>query len=349
MIDPRDATFSGHGLNRPECAVTHVSGWSFCPNWTAPGGVSAIAPDGRVFRHLAKDWDTVAARHALDPVLRANGVVLEEGGSFLLAHLGDERGGVFRLHPDGQVEALLVALDGAPLPPCNFAGPDGQGGFHLTVSTRRVPRADAYRGDVADGFIIHCDDEGHARIVADGLGYTNEAWPRPDGKRFFANETFARRIACFDLSADGSLANRRTFAELGPGNFCDGLAFDENGDVWVSCIVSNRLLRVDADGQVHVWMEDCDPATLDAAEAAWRENRMGRPHLDNSGGAVMRNVSNLAFLADGSKRALLGCLLDERMPLVPMPVAGAPMAHWTCDITPLISALEQSTPVGPAP
>ena len=117
----------------------------------------------------------------------------------------------------------------------------------------------------------------------------------------------------------------------------------------MSCIVSNRLLRVDVDGGVHVWMEDCAPEVLADAEAAYREHAMGRPHLDRSGGAVMRNVSNLAFLADGSKGALLGCLLGDRMPLVHMPVAGAPMPHWTCDIAPLINGLEASTPVEPAP
>ena len=202
MFDPRDATFVGHSLNRPECAIHHASGWAFCPDWTEPGGMSAVAPDGRVFRHLATNWPDLAERHGLDAVLRANGAVLEEGGAFLLAHLGERRGGVFRLHVDGRVEALLTEFAGDPLPPANFAGPDGQGGFHLTVSTRHVPRGSAYRGDVADGFIIHRDADGGARIVADGLGYTNEAWPHPDGKRFFANETFARRIACFDLNDD---------------------------------------------------------------------------------------------------------------------------------------------------
>ena len=38
----------------------------------------------------------------------------------------------------------------------------------------------AYRSQVADGTIVLCDSHG-ARVVADGLGYTNEALPSPDG------------------------------------------------------------------------------------------------------------------------------------------------------------------------
>jgi len=50
---------------------------------------------------------------------------------------------------------------------------DSQNRIWLTISTRRTPRALGYRSDVDDGYIVLLD-HGGARIVADGLGYTNE-------------------------------------------------------------------------------------------------------------------------------------------------------------------------------
>ena len=67
----------------------------------------------------------------------------------------------------------MTAADGFRLPPANFVLIDTNDRIWLTVSTRRTPRALGYRPDVADGFIV-LQDRGDARIVADGLGYTNE-------------------------------------------------------------------------------------------------------------------------------------------------------------------------------
>ena len=38
--------------------------------------------------------------------------------------------------------------------------------------------------------------------------------------------------------------------------FSDGFAFDEMGALWVTSLVSNRLLRVDHDGSVETLIED---------------------------------------------------------------------------------------------
>ena len=45
-------------------------------------------------------------------------------------------------------------------------------------------------------------DEAPARVVADGLGYTNECAIHPSGQWLYVNETFARRLSRFRLAAD---------------------------------------------------------------------------------------------------------------------------------------------------
>lgn len=343
-ISSEQLSFIGHGLSRPECAFAHQSGIVLVPDWTGDGGVSVIFPDGKVKRHLAKNWQDIAEPLGLDEPLRPNGICLLEGGHILMAHLGAERGGVYSLAPDGTVSEFLTELDGEPLPPSNFVTIDDQGRVWITVSTRQTPRALAYRSDVADGFIVLVDN-GKARIVADDLGYTNECMVHPDGKRLFVNETFARRLTSFDIGADNSLSNRTVIATLGRGTYPDGLAFDEHGDAWLTSIVSNRLLRVTGDGAVDIYLEDVDPDHLEWVEQAWQDHGMGRPHLDKAAGKVLRNVSNLAFGGDDLDQAVLGCLLGDSLATFPMPVRGHRPVQWTFDIEPLIQALMDSNSI----
>ena len=323
--------FTGSGLRRPECVLAHVSGVLIVPDWTDGGGVSLVLPDGRTVRHLASD------RTADDP-LRPNGIALEDGGSVLMAHLGDETGGVVRLQPHGSTPVVLDRLDGVPLPPCNFVIADGAGGLWLTVSTRRVPRALGYRKDVDDGFIVHVAPDGSARIAADGLGYTNECMLHPSGRWLYVNETFGRRLSRFELTGSGKLGPRQTVCEFGPGTFPDGLAFDVDGNAWVTSIVSNRLVRVSADGQRTIWLEDVEPGHLAWVEDAYQASEMGRPHLDGVKSKRLRNISNLAFGGPDLRTGYLGCLLGEQVAFLPMPVAGHPLPHWTVDISPLLAA-----------
>ncbi len=60
----------------------------------------------------------------------------------------------------------------------------------LFVSTGLVPRALAYRREIADGFVALVDHSG-ARIVAEGPGYTDEAILDAAGEWLYVNKTFA--------------------------------------------------------------------------------------------------------------------------------------------------------------
>ena len=326
--NPPAIEFTGFALKRPECVVAHASGILIVPDWTDPGGISVIFPDGSVKRHLAVDPPLT---------LRPNGIALVEGGDVLLVHLGSEDGGVWRLRPDGSVDQEIGEVENLPLPPSNFCHVDAEGRRWVSVSTRHQPRSEAYRGDVCDGFIVLSDRRGD-RIVADGLGYTNECLVHPDGRRLFVNETFGRRLSCFDISAGGELENRRTVTEFGPGTFPDGMAFDANGDVWIVSIVSNRVIHVDNRGRQTLFVEDVDPAFLEQAETAYLAGEMGRPHLDNNPAAQLFNISSLAFAGDDLRTMVFGCLLGDRLPFASSPVAGWVMPHYRANIDPLLRA-----------
>lgn len=318
----------GSGLVRPECVVAHASGLLIVPDWTGPGGVALVAPDGRVTRLAATRPDP-----GVDRPVRPNGIALEDGGTILLAHLGPERGGVYRLSADGACAVVTDTLDGAPMPPANFVAADGRGRLWITVSTMRVPRALDYRPDASSG-LIALHDGGTTRRVADGLGYANECLLSADGRTLWVNETFARRLTAFDVTGDG-LTERRTVARFGPGLFPDGLAEAADGSLFVTSIVSNTVLRVWADGRIETVLADADPGHVAWVEAAFAEGTMGRPHLDTAAGRRLRNVSSLAFAGPDLRTAWLGCLLGDRLFGFDSPVAGRALPHWACDLGPL--------------
>jgi sugar lactone lactonase YvrE len=60
-------------------------------------------------------------------------------------------------------------------------------------------------------------------------------------------ETFAHRISVYDLADDGSLGNRRCFAQFGDDVDPDGICLDPEGDVWLATATKPEVLRV-ADG-----------------------------------------------------------------------------------------------------
>ena len=317
-----DLSFIGQGLNRPECVVSHESGCLFASDWTGNGGVSVIRPDGSVKRILAVDRDRP---------LRPNGIALAPEGRFLLAHLGDADGGVWQLDPDGRVEPVVIEVDGAPMPATNFVHLDRRRRIWATISTRLMPRARGYRGDLNDGFVVLHDDRG-TRIVADGLGFTNECVVHPSGEQLYVNETFARRTSAFAIRPDGSLGRRRTVAEYGEGTFPDGLTFDAEGGVWITSIVSNRVIRIAPDGHQDAILEDCEPDHLEWVELAFRAGEMGRPHLDTIKSRRLRNISSLAFGGPDLRTAYLGCLLGDRIASFESPVAGYAPPHWKFDL-----------------
>jgi sugar lactone lactonase YvrE len=331
MIDLSQIAFHGSGLQRPECVITHESGLLFAADWAGNGGVAIVSPEGGVTRIEASSPPRQ---------LRPNGIALEPGGSFLLADLGAEAGGIFRLHPSGSIEPVATELEGRDFPPTNYAYRDERGRLWITVSTRRVPRNLGYRPDVNDGFIVLAD-AGMVRIVADGLGYTNECLLSPDGDFLYVNETFTRKLSRFPVHSDGSLGAKQVVAVFGAGTYPDGLTFDSEGGVWITSIVSNRVVRIDQDGGQEIILEDADPDHIAWTEAAYQAGELGRPHLDRIASRRLKNISSLAFGGPDLKTAYLGCLLGDEIASFESPIAGHPPVHWTYPLGDLTHHLPQ--------
>jgi sugar lactone lactonase YvrE len=261
-----------------------------------------------------------------------NGFALLPDGTFLIANMGHD-GGVWARRPGGQVEPYLMEADGERLAKANFVFNDDKGRVWITVTTRSDPLSKAMTGlgqpELKDGFVCMVDGKKGARIVADGFAFTNEARIGPDGGSLYVVETQGRRITRFRLGASGDLSGRETFASFGHGTFADGIAFDAEGQLWVTSIVSNRLIRVGPDGKAELVFEDGNPAHIAKVENALTGGSITREHFYMKSGTRVQNVASIAFGGPDLRTAYLGSLAGDTIPTFRSLVAGLPLPHWS--------------------
>jgi sugar lactone lactonase YvrE len=91
--------------------------------------------------------------------------------------------------------------------------------------------------------------DGQARVADDQVMFPNGSVVTEDGSTLIVAETFANRLTAFDIADDGTLANRRTWAEL-PERAPDGICLDAEGAVWVADANTNLCVRVAEGGKL---------------------------------------------------------------------------------------------------
>jgi sugar lactone lactonase YvrE len=99
------------------------------------------------------------------------------------------------------------------------------------------------------GIIALVDAGGAARQVAEGIAFPNGMAVTPDNATLIIAESFGNRLTAFDIAADGSLAKRRAWAELGDG-VPDGICIDADNAVWYGDVPNQRCVRVGEGGHV---------------------------------------------------------------------------------------------------
>jgi sugar lactone lactonase YvrE len=162
-------------------------------------------------------------------------------GRMLIVSMTDRK--LLRLDPDGlKTHADLDTLASFY---CNDMVVDGKGrayvgnfGYDLLSGEPQKPAE-----------LILVNPDGSARVAADGFDFPNGTVISPDGKTLVVGESMGHRLTAFNIQADGSLTNRRPFADLGEA-VPDGIALDAEGVIWVASPMSKELLRVRDGGAV---------------------------------------------------------------------------------------------------
>jgi sugar lactone lactonase YvrE len=162
-------------------------------------------------------------------------------GRFLVVSCND--GKLLRREPDG---SMVTHADLAALSPFPWGDMVVDG------------RGNAYVGNIgfefgsappAEGSLALVTAGGEVRQVADGIEFPNGVAVTPDGATLILAESYGQRLTAFDIAADGSLANRRVWADL-PGAYPDGICLDAEGAVWYADVPGQQCVRVREGGEV---------------------------------------------------------------------------------------------------
>jgi sugar lactone lactonase YvrE len=104
-------------------------------------------------------------------------------------------------------------------------------------------------GEFAPGTIALLASDGSAREVAAGLAFPNGMAVTADNATLIVAESYGSKLSAFDITPDGSLANRRTWADLS-GDHPDGISVDADGAVWYGDVGNKHCVRVAEGGEV---------------------------------------------------------------------------------------------------
>ena len=202
----------------------------------------------------------------------------------------DGNGEIARIDPaTGTIETFARGVGGAEMDEPNVAafGPDGS--LYVTCSGDERPEIVRIRDGVTERW---CDEL---------VDYPNGMVVVPAGDAMLVVESHAQRIARVPIGPDGAAGAATTFGEL-PDTDADGLALDADGYVWATLYRTDGLVRFDPDGREVVRIDDHLATTFDAP-------------------------TNMVFVGDGLRRAVVANVGDRFLSWADLDVAGAPLHY----------------------
>ena len=198
------------------------------------------------------DWWT---QEVIAVDLEGNSEVVLQGPSFPLCvdWLPDGRllvvsardGLLLRRESDGSLVTHADLATASAPPAGNELVVDGRGNAYVNGGGFDLMAGEAF----APGVVALATPDGSARQVADGIAFPNGMLVTPDDSTLIVAESYAKRLTAFDIASDGSLSNRRVWADLG-GGVPDGICVDDEGAVWYADVPNERCVRVREGGEV---------------------------------------------------------------------------------------------------
>lgn len=328
QVERRDIRHVGVGLQRPECILCEPDGTV----WTADArGVMRIAADGS--QTLIRQ--TAAAERTADRALDAqslvlggslpNGIAFNRDGDILIANFGTDA--IELMTRGGESRTLFSEIDGQPLGKTNFVLTDSHGRIWFTVTTRVVPWNRSINEKTADGYVGLIDEQG-IRIVADGFVGTNECRLDANEEWLYVAETNARRISRLRVQPDGSLTDREIYGPADLGGFPDGFAIDSVGNLWITLVLTERLIALTPEGEVLTLLDDSHPEALAIYEQHYQAGTTTPELMASCKGTLAPMMASIAFGGPDLRTVYLGSLAGTTLPTFRSPVAGLALSHW---------------------
>jgi gluconolactonase len=295
-------TKRGVGLKRPEDVV--------------------VSRDGRVW---ASDEASACAEILADGTLRRvgkaggrpNGINMDRQGRILIANFAldlPDPGGLQRLDPhNGTIEVLCTEVDGRALKASNYPLVDRAGNVWCSHST--WDRAGSAAGS-GDGFVYRVSPDGRAQLMAEGFHFTNGLAMDADESYLYVCQTMGNDVVRLPIRRDGTLGRSErygpslgvraipdpTVEQRAAFGATDGCGFDQEGNLWVTLVMANKVIAITPAGRVEVIIQDPTGELMDwPTNVSW-------------GGPDLRDL-------------YIGSVRKDYVLHARCPVAGAPLAH----------------------
>ncbi len=329
QVDRAAIRHVGRDLQRPECILAERDGTLWAAD--ARGGVMRIAADGGqrlvvpqqpAGTPSAADFNT---RYVQSQGSLPNGMAFLANGDFIVANWGSDA--VEVMTRDGRVKRLFDTIDGRPLGKANFVLRDSRGRVWLTVTTRMQPWTDSINARARDGYIALIDEKG-VRIVADGFEGTNEVRLDANEEWLYVVESNGRRISRLRIQQDGSLTGREVYGPATLEGFPDGFAFDAHGNLWVTLVMTDKLIAITPEGEVLTLLDDSNPEAARRLDQHYEARTLTPEIMGACAGTLAPWMASLTFGGPDLRTVLLGSLRGTTLPSFRSPVAGLPLVHW---------------------
>ncbi len=99
------------------------------------------------------------------------------------------------------------------------------------------------------GVIICISVKGTSSVVARELFSPNGTVISPDNSTLIVAETLGHRLIAFTIASDGTLQNRRVWAQFENDIKPDGICLDREGAIWAAT-AGSRAVRVSEGGEI---------------------------------------------------------------------------------------------------
>lgn len=182
---------------------------------------------------------------------------LDAGGKITLEREGTNRGNGIALAPDGtmlwaegdgpriskldKMRGYVNALPGFRLSQPNDLIVDAKGGIYFTDPGPRpvVPGLKVYVYYIPPG-------ANRPIVIDDSVPRPNGVTLSPDGRTLYIDNTIGTTVYRYDVQPDGTVKNKRPFAELhdikaGEEGFGDGMGMDRDGRLYVTTLTGIQV------------------------------------------------------------------------------------------------------------
>jgi sugar lactone lactonase YvrE len=210
------------------------------------------------FRHCVSTVDSEGrVEEVMTVEAQPSGLGWMPDGSLLVVSMRDQR--VLRRSPAGRV-SVYAELGGMCVGNLNDMVVDRRGRAYVGSFGFDAEAM----ADPAPGALLRIDPDGTARVAADALLFPNGCVITPDETTLIVAETVGARLSAFTIGDDGSLGDRRVWAQTAPtpvlGTFeqtlsqlrfgPDGCTLDVEGHVWAADLIGRRCARFAPGGDV---------------------------------------------------------------------------------------------------